>query len=116
MRHAVEATDRGHVRYAEAGEGIAHIAFADHAAQVGIVGGESLYRRALAAAWIVDLVNQLRAGDVHLDRPGVDASWHVLAGAGIEREHRVIPRAAGLKERGGAEAGLITGERFVVRH
>ncbi len=68
-RRRVQALDRHHIGHAEAGEGIAHIAFADEAAQVGKLRRQRLDRFALAAEGIGEIVGQDRAGDLNFDRP-----------------------------------------------
>src|ERR1700676_4337225 len=69
-RRRVETLDRHHIRYAEAREGITHIAFADEAAQIRELCRQCLDRFALAAERIVDVVEQDRAGDLYFDRFG----------------------------------------------
>src|SRR6185312_2463021 len=48
-RRRVQALDRHRIGHAEAGEGVAHIAFADEAAQIRILRSERFYRLTLAA-------------------------------------------------------------------
>ena len=110
-RRRVEALDRHHIGNAEAGEGIAHIAFPDEAAQVGKLRRQCLDRFALAAGGIVDVVDQHRAGDLDFDRPGKGPLRHAVAGAGLQRKHRVVAGGAGVKHIGGPEVGLIMRQR-----
>ena len=110
-RRRVEALDRHHIGNAEAREGVAHIAFPDETAQVGELRRQRLDRLALAAERIAEVVDQDRAGDLHFDRPGEGPLRHAVAGAGLEREHRVVAGGAGVEQVGGPEVGLIARQR-----
>jgi len=89
-RRGVETLDRYDVGDAEAGEGVTHIAFPDEAAQVRILGCQGFDRFALAAEGVADVVDQDRAGDLDFDRLRKGSLRHAVAGAGLEREHRVV--------------------------
>ena len=68
-RRRVQTLDRHHVGHAESREGVAHIAFADEAAHVGELRRQRVDRFALAAERIGEVVDEDRAGDLHVDRP-----------------------------------------------
>ena len=63
---------------------------------------------------IGEIVDQDRAGDLHLDRPGECPLRHAVACAGIERKHRVVAGGAGVEQVGGAEVGLVARHRHSV--
>ena len=75
---------------------------------------QRLDRFALAAEGIGEVVDEDRAGDLHLDRLGKGPLRHAVAGAGLEREHRVIAGGPGMEQVGGAEVGLIARHRQAV--
>ena len=110
-RNAVEALDRHHIGHAEPRERVAHITFADEAAQIRELRRQRLDRLALAAERIVDVVSEDRAGDLHFDRFGKCPLRHAVAGAGLQRKHRVVAGGTGVEQFGGAKVGLITRHR-----
>ena len=114
-RRRVQALDRHHIGHAEAGEGVAHIAFADEAAHVRKLRRQRFDRFALAAERIGKVVGQERAGDLHLDGSGEHPRRQAIAGAGIERKHRVVAGGAGMEQVDPAEVGLIARHRQAVR-
>ena len=115
-RRRVEALDRHHIGHAEAGEGVAHIAFADEAPHIRKLRRQRFDRFALAAGGIGQIVGEQRAGDLHLDRPRECPRRHVFAGAGLERKHGVVTGAAGMKQIDPPEIGLIARHRQAVGH
>ena len=76
---------------------------------------QCLDRFALAAGGIVDVVDQHRAGDLHFDRPGKGPLRHAVAGAGLQRKHRIIAGGPGVKQISRAEVRLIMRQRGVCR-
>src|SRR5215212_6262134 len=107
VRRAVEALDRHHIRDTEAGEGVAHIAFPDEAAEVGVPCRQGLDRFALAAKRIIDVIDQDRAGDLNFDRLGKDSLRNAVAGAGLQRKHRVVTGRARVEQVDRPNVGLI---------
>ncbi len=58
---------------------------------------------------------QDRPGDLHLDRSVKGPLRHAVAGAGLERKHRVVTGRTGVEQVGGPEVGLVSRHREAVR-
>src|SRR5919197_4192971 len=86
-RRRVQALDRHDIGHAEAGEGIAHIAFANEAAHVRELRRQRLDRLAFAAERIGKIVDEDRARDLHLDRAGEGSGRQARAPAGEPGKH-----------------------------
>ena len=111
-RRRIEALDRHHIGHAEPREGVAHIAFADEAADVGKLRRQRLDRLAPAAERIGKIVDQDRAGDLHFDRPGESPRRQTRACARLQRKHRVVTGRTGVEQVSGAEIGLVARQRL----
>ncbi len=103
----VQTLDRHYIGNAEAREGVAHIAFTDEAAEVGELRRQCFDRFALATEGILDVIEQDRAGDLDFDRLGESSLRHAVAGAGLQRKHRIVTGGASVKQIDGTEIGLI---------
>ena len=65
----------------------------------------------LPPSGIAEVVDQVRAGDLYFDRLGKGPLRHAVAGAGLERKHRVVAGRPGVEQIGGTEVGLIARQR-----
>ncbi len=57
------------------------------------------------------VVDQDRAGDLDFDRPGEGSLRHAIAGARLQRKHRVVAGRTGVKQVSRTEIGLIARKR-----
>src|SRR4051794_33362002 len=68
-------------------------------------------RLTLAAEWVFDVIDKIRAGDLNFDRLCKGSRRHTVAGSGIERKYGIVASRPSVKQIDRAKLGLIARHR-----